>query len=79
MNDETSNIYEEKRHSIFTYYLLKGLGGEAKGDDSKIELGELAEYIYRKIPETSKGLPGKISQSPSFIGSDLNRLLLHIQ
>ena len=79
MNDETSNIYEEKRHSIFTYYLLKGLSGEAKGDDSKIELGELAEYIYRKIPETSKGLPGKISQSPSFIGSDLNRLLLHIQ
>ncbi|GIT32392.1 MAG: hypothetical protein Ct9H300mP2_4710 [Candidatus Neomarinimicrobiota bacterium] len=46
MNDETSNIYEEKRHSIFTYYLLKGLGGEAKGDDSKIKFGENWQNIF---------------------------------
>ena len=76
---ETSNIYEEKKHSIFTYHLLKGLGGESRGDDNKIELGELAEYIYRKVPETSKNLSGKVRQSPSFYGSDLKRLLLDLQ
>ena len=67
------------KHSVFSYFLFKGLNGEAMGADSKIELGELAEYLYRKIPELSNLEDNKNIQNPEFIGSDLKRILLDLR
>ena len=49
------------------------------GTDSKIELGELAEYLYRKIPELSTSEDNENIQHPEFIGSDLKRILLDLR
>ena len=67
------------KHSVFSYYLFKGLKGEAMGSDNKIELGELAEYLYRKVPEISMKEDKNKPQNPVFIGSDLKRILLDLR
>ena len=49
------------------------------GSDDKIEIGELAEYLYRKVPEASKKEDNSMQQNPEFIGSDLKRILLDLR
>tara|TARA_B100001250_G_scaffold370419_1_gene354568 strand:- start:2312 stop:5284 length:2973 start_codon:yes stop_codon:yes gene_type:complete len=78
-NGQTSQIYYDKKHSIFTYTLLKGLSGNADNGDNVIELGELAEYLYQKVPEYSSIINGGFDQNPSFNGSDLKRVILDLR
>jgi hypothetical protein len=49
------------------------------GEDNILELGELAEYLYRKIPEYSGALKDGILQNSEFIGSDLKRVLIDLR
>ena len=44
-----------------------------------IELGELVEYLYQKIPEFSSIINGGYDQNPSFNGSDLKRVILDLR
>ena len=67
------------KHSLFSYFLFKGLKGDAMGTDNKIELGELAEYLYRMVPEASKNDKNIQTQNPEFIGTDLKRILLDLR
>jgi hypothetical protein len=53
--DQTSNDFEEKRHGLFTYYLLKALGGEAdKNSNGWVELGECYEYVKNNVYKTAR-------------------------
>jgi hypothetical protein len=76
---ENSGEYDEMKHSLFSYFLFKGLKGDAMGADNKIELGELAEYLYRMVPEASKNDENIQPQNPEFIGIDLKRILLDLR
>lgn len=76
---ETSQLYPEKKHSIFTYSLLKGLGGSADDGDNIIELGELTEYVYKDVPDNARKLSASKGQNPSFIGMDLKRTILDLR
>ena len=76
---ENSIENDEMKHSLFSYFLFKGLKGDAMGADNKIELGELAEYLYRMVPEASKNDENIQPQNPEFIGTDLKRILLDLR
>jgi hypothetical protein len=53
--DQTSNDFEEKRHGLFTYYLLKALRGEAdKNSNGWVELGECYEYVKDNVYKTAR-------------------------
>ena len=78
-NGETSQIYNEKKHSFFTYTFLKALSGGADDGDSVIELGEVTEYIYKKLPEHIRNVPGSLKQNPKFNGMDLKRTLIDLR
>ena len=78
-NGQSSQIFYDKKHSVFTYTLLKGLSGNADDGDNMIELGELAEYLYQKVPEYSSIINGGYDQNPSFNGSDLKRVILDLR
>jgi hypothetical protein len=44
------------RHGLFTYYLLRGLRGEADEDqDGEVTLGELATFLQDAVPIAAKG------------------------
>jgi uncharacterized caspase-like protein len=47
--DETAYPYQDKRHGMFTYFLLKKLQ-ESSG---KVTVGELADYIIDNVKKTS--------------------------
>jgi hypothetical protein len=43
------------RHGLFTYYLLRGLKGEADGNvDGDVTLGELAAFVGRTVPAAAR-------------------------
>ncbi len=51
---EVSSAYSEAGHGLFTYYLLRGLNGEADANgDGWVELNELYTYTDTKVTETA--------------------------
>ena len=51
---QISGALEEKKHGLFTYFLLKGLGGDADiNRDKKIEIGELRTFVVEKVNSTA--------------------------
>jgi hypothetical protein len=76
---ELSYWYPEKKHSLFTYYFLKGLRGEADADNNRtITTGELYEYLC----DQSEGVPYRArslndaEQTPQLIGVNRDRVLV---
>jgi len=63
--DETAYKYEEARHGLFTYFLLKKLK-ETKGS---VTMGELSDYIQEQVKRYSIVENGK-SQTPTVMTSD---------
>lgn len=51
-------------HGVFTYYLLKGLKGDADfSRDSKVTIGELSSYVSQQVRRATKN-----AQSPTVAG-----------
>jgi uncharacterized caspase-like protein len=46
---ETANVLPEVKHGLFTYYLLRGLRGEA-ASSGEITLGGLYDYLRKNVP-----------------------------
>ena len=62
--DETAYPYKDKKHGMFTYFLLKKIQ-ETKGD---VSLGDLGEYVTEQVTRRSIVSNGK-SQTPTVSSS----------
>lgn len=52
---QMSNAFREKRHGLFTYYLLRGLKGEADmDDDGWTSIKEVYGYVHRNVSRESR-------------------------
>ncbi|MEE9524063.1 MAG: caspase family protein [Thermodesulfovibrionales bacterium] len=52
--DEISSDYERVKHGLFTYFLLKGLKGDADtGKDGMVDISELYLYVNDRVSETA--------------------------
>lgn len=51
---ETAQTLDEQAHGMFTYHLLRGLRGEAAGGGSRLDLEDLAHYLYREVRADAK-------------------------
>jgi uncharacterized caspase-like protein len=52
---QTSNAYEQKRHGLFTYYLLDGLRGAASSDkDKSVSVKGLYEYVLNNVSRDAR-------------------------
>jgi uncharacterized caspase-like protein len=52
--NEVSQESDELRHGYFTYYLLKGLKGDADVDgDRFIDVNEISSYLNREVPNAT--------------------------
>ncbi len=53
-------------HGVFTYYLIRGLGGEAdkSPSDGFVTLRELRDYLYDKVSQCTSNL-----QTPELVGN----------
>ncbi|MDD2365760.1 MAG: caspase family protein [Desulfuromonadaceae bacterium] len=68
--NQVSSWYDEKKHSLFTYYFLKGLQGEADNNkDNNISVAEMKNYLDEKVSYMSRRLTGN-DQQPTVNGKD---------
>lgn len=76
--DQVSSWYTEKKHSLFTYFFLKGLKGEANlNNDDKLTVSELEKYILENVPYLARRLNNR-EQTPQFFGDTMNKVLLNV-
>lgn len=62
--DETASFYSEKRHGLFTYYLLKKL----KDTSGNVTMGDLADYVKAEVNKRSR-IEHKKGQTPNVMSS----------
>ncbi|HIE44305.1 MAG TPA: caspase family protein [Candidatus Omnitrophica bacterium] len=73
--DEIASWYPEKGHSLFTYYFLKALKGEADMNKDKIlTLRELEKYLSSEVPYMAGRLYNR-KQNPVIKG-DLSKVFV---
>ncbi|MBI4553591.1 MAG: caspase family protein [Candidatus Latescibacteria bacterium] len=73
--NQVSSSYPEKSHGVFTYFLLKGLKGDAdKDEDSTITVRELYAYVREHVTEQAGRLDRE--QTPELQGDDVDRVLV---
>ena len=69
--DQTSKPLEEAKHGMFSYFLMKGMEGDADTNaDNKITARELHAYVEQNVVQQSSG-----SQTPELQG-DKDRVLV---
>ncbi|MDB2699898.1 caspase family protein [Alphaproteobacteria bacterium] len=69
--DQTSKPLEEAKHGMFSYFLMKGMEGDADANnDNKITARELHAYVEQNVVQQSSG-----SQTPELQG-DKDRVLV---
>ncbi len=72
--DQTAKPLEEAKHGMFSYFLMKGMEGEADtNNDNGITAGELHTYVQTNVIQQSSG-----SQTPELQG-DADRVLVRFQ
>jgi len=73
-NDQISSPSPELKHGIFSFFLMKGMEGDADANrDGKITLGEMQGYLAENVGRQAGMLNRK--QEPQLIG-DSNRILV---
>jgi uncharacterized caspase-like protein len=74
--DQVAGWYPEKRHSLFTYFFLKGIQGAADSNkDGRITMGEMKVWLNDQVPYMARRLTGN-EQQPVLIGKDEDELIL---
>jgi len=74
---QVSGALKDKEHGLFTYYLLKGIGGDADlNKNNLVTLGEIESFVSAKVKEQS-ALDGR-EQTPELKG-DADRVLVRFQ
>jgi uncharacterized caspase-like protein len=72
--DETAKSLEEVKHGMFSYFLMKGMEGDADTNgDKQITAGELHAYVKSNVIQQSSG-----TQTPELQG-DTDRVLVRFQ
>ena len=73
-HDQISSSSPDLQHGIFSYYLMRGMEGEADANkDGKITLGEMQVYLSENVGRQAAMMSRK--QEPQLIG-DANRVLV---
>ncbi len=74
--EQVSCWYAEKKESLFTYYFLKGLTGDADlNHDGTITNGEMQEYLEQNVPVEARYLTNR-EQTPQMMTKDADKVLL---
>lgn len=72
---QISSGYPEKRHGLFTYFLLKGLQGKADlNHDKTVTVQEMDEYLSQNVKKAASRLDRE--QTPQVMGKDKQRVLV---
>ncbi|MDP3115444.1 MAG: caspase family protein [Candidatus Cloacimonadaceae bacterium] len=72
---EIASSYSDKLHGLFSYFLMKGMRGDADINmDNKITLQELNEYLIENVPATARRMGRE--QNPQLMSGEPGRVLI---
>jgi len=72
---EISSAWPEKKHGLFSYYLMKGMRGDADANkDKKITVGELGDYVKENVSDMAGMLDRE--QTPGLQTLDEKKVLI---
>ena len=72
---QIASAWPEKKHGLFSYYLMKGLQGAADSNsDRAVSVKELGDYLKSNVPQTASLLDRE--QNPEVISSEEQRILV---
>jgi len=67
-SEQVSTWYRDKKHGMFTYWWLKGVGGAADvNGDKAVTVGELKTYLETEVPYNARRALGQ-TQTPVIMG-----------
>ncbi|WP_020527491.1 LysM peptidoglycan-binding domain-containing protein [Flexithrix dorotheae] len=73
--EQVSSWYPEKSHSLFSYYFMKGLQGDADlNEDKKVTVGEMETYLEENVTYWARRLHSR-DQNPEIYGEE-DRILI---
>jgi len=73
-NDETASSHPSLKHGLFSYWMMRGLGGEAdNNNDRKITNGELHKFINKNVKKAAVSMGRK--QNSQLVG-DKNKVIV---
>ena len=70
--------HPDYKNGLFTYYLLKGLKGEADNGDKSLTISELHNYVQKNVQDTTKVLYTDLPQIPILFTSKPNRVICRL-
>ncbi|MDA8753583.1 caspase family protein [Candidatus Marinimicrobia bacterium] len=72
---QISSSWPEKKHGLFSYFLMKGMKGDADfNKDKKLTFGELGRYLKENVSSTA-GLLDR-EQTPSLLTQNENKIFI---
>ena len=70
-----ASAWPEKKHGLFTYFLMNGMKGEVDTNgDKKLTVGERGDYIHENVSDMAGMLDRE--QTPGLETLDKNRVLV---
>ena len=74
---QIASWYPDQSHSLFTYYFLKGIQGEANTNrDRALTMEEMRTYLQEEVPYMARRLKNRV-QTPEVYGTDTKALLTY--
>ena len=76
--NQLSYKHPDANNGVFTYYLLRGLRGEADNGDKSVTVAELHDFISKNVQDTTAKLYADLPQVPLLFTSDPDRILYRL-
>ncbi len=74
-SDEYSGMYKQQQHGLFSYYLFRGLQGQATKNGKKLSMSELFDYIRQNVSKKAIALDKE--QHPTCNKPKSNKILVN--
>lgn len=72
---EIASAYADRLHGLFSYYLMKGMRGNADANaDKKITLAEMNDYLNENVPAAARRMGRE--QNPQLMSGDPAKVLI---
>ena len=65
-NNQLSSVLAPTKHGLYSYYLMRGLEGEASGNGHAITASEMLEFLSKHVPAEAAKI-GRV-QTPQLVG-----------